>query len=85
MARVALESGAPVIPVGIIGTDLAFPRGARLPRPHAVRIVFGPPIRFAVPPDEAADPTLSRTATDQVMAAIRALSGQQAVEVNPAA
>ncbi len=85
VARVALESGAPVIPVGIIGTDLAFPRGARLPRPHAVRIVFGPPIRFAVPLDKAADPTLSRTATDQVMAAIRTLSGQQAAEVNPAA
>ncbi len=84
VARVALESGAPVIPAGIIGTDLAFPRGARLPRPHAVRIVFGPPIRFDVPVDEAADPSLSRTATDEVMAAIRALSGQQAAEVNPA-
>ena len=85
VARVALESGAPVIPVGIIGTDLAFPRGARLPRPHAVRIVFGPPIRFALPPDTAADPSLSRTATDQVMAAIRALSGQQTAEIDPAA
>jgi len=85
VGRVALESGAPVIPAGIIGTDLAFPRGARLPRPHAVRIVFGPPITFAVPGDEANTPALSRAATDEVMAAIRGLSGQQAAEVDPTA
>lgn len=85
VARVALESGAPVIPAGIIGTDLAFPRGARLPRPRSVRITFGPPIRFAVPSQKARSASLSRTATDQVMAAICALSGQQPAEPAPAA
>jgi 1-acyl-sn-glycerol-3-phosphate acyltransferase len=85
VARVALESGAPVIPAGIIGTDRAFPRGARLPRPHAVQIVFGPPIRFATD-GEAKDPALNRALTDQVMAAIRGLSGQEAAAgINPAA
>jgi 1-acyl-sn-glycerol-3-phosphate acyltransferase len=91
VARVALESGVPVIPAGIIGTDLAFPRGAKLPRPHAVRIAFGPPIRFAASGNESKDPSLNRTVTDQVMAAIGVLSGQQAgrlarppVEHNPA-
>jgi 1-acyl-sn-glycerol-3-phosphate acyltransferase len=85
VGRMALASGAPVIPAGIIGTDHALPRGARLPRPRPVRIAFGPPIRFPVPGDEAAIPSLSRAATDEVMAAIRALSGQQAAEVGPAA
>jgi 1-acyl-sn-glycerol-3-phosphate acyltransferase len=85
VARIALESGAPVIPAGIIGTDRAFPRGAKLPRPHAVRIAFGPPIRFAVPGVEAKDPALNRAVTDQVMAAIRVLSGQETAEVSPAA
>jgi len=85
VARIALESGAPVIPAGIIGTDRAFPRGAKLPRPHAVRIAFGPPVRFAVPGVEAKDPSLNRAVTDQVMAAIRLLSGQEVAEVTPAA
>jgi 1-acyl-sn-glycerol-3-phosphate acyltransferase len=85
VARIALESGAPVIPVGITGTDLAFPRGARLPRPRSVRIAFGPPIRFAVPGDKVRSASLSRTATGQVMVAIRDLSGQRVAEVDPVA
>jgi 1-acyl-sn-glycerol-3-phosphate acyltransferase len=85
VARVAFESGAPVIPVGIIGTDRAFPRGAKLPRPRSVRIAFGPPITFSVPGGKARSASLTRTATDEVMAAIRALSGQQVAEVEPTA
>jgi len=103
VARIAIQAGVPVIPAGITGTDLAFPRGARLPRPRSVHISFGPPIRFAAPQDALArqdaaapqdaaawqdadpalaeagrEPSLSRRATDQVMAAIGALSGQRA-------
>jgi 1-acyl-sn-glycerol-3-phosphate acyltransferase len=85
VARVAFESGAPVIPAGIIGTDRAFPRGAKLPRPRSVRIAFGPPITFAVPDGKARSASLTRTATDEVMAAIRALSGQQVAQVEPTA
>jgi 1-acyl-sn-glycerol-3-phosphate acyltransferase len=85
VARVAFESGAPVIPVGIIGTDLAFPRGARLPRPRSVRILFGPPITLANPDGKVRSASLSRAATDQVMTAIRDLSGQQIAEVESAA
>jgi 1-acyl-sn-glycerol-3-phosphate acyltransferase len=85
VARVAFESGAPVIPVGIIGTDLAFPRGARLPRPRSVRIIFGPPITLANPDGKVRSASLSRTATDQVMTAIRELSGQEVAEVDTAA
>jgi 1-acyl-sn-glycerol-3-phosphate acyltransferase len=86
VARIAMQAGVPVIPAGITGTDLAFPRGARLPRPHAVRITFGPPIMLAALADAAPDPSPSRAATDQVMAAIAALSGQQtAGDIAPAA
>jgi len=97
VARIAIQAGVPVIPAGITGTDLAFPRGARLPRPRSVRIAFGPPISFADPAGGPAPPgsggpapfgsgasvdagvgsSPTRRATDQVMAAIRALSGQQ--------
>jgi len=40
----AARTGAPIIPVGIAGTDRAMPRGAKLPRPVKVRIVIGPAI-----------------------------------------
>lgn len=45
-ARIAIETGAPVIPVGIWGTQHRWPRGEltlRLRR-HRLAIVFGPPI-----------------------------------------
>lgn len=85
VARIAVQAGVPVIPVGVIGTDKAYPRGARLPRPRAVQIVFGAPIVFDAPADAAKDPAFSRSATDRVMAAIRELSGQQTgADVTPA-
>jgi 1-acyl-sn-glycerol-3-phosphate acyltransferase len=77
VARIAIQAAVPVIPAGIVGTDRAFPRGARLPRPRSVEIRFGPPIRFDVPVGTIADSVMSRHATRQVMTAIGALSGQQ--------
>ncbi len=86
VARIAMQAGVPVIPVGISGTDRAFPRGAKLPRPRSVRITFGAPLAFPAPADGVADLSLSRGVTDQVMAAIAELSGQQtAAGVSPAA
>jgi 1-acyl-sn-glycerol-3-phosphate acyltransferase len=86
VARMALASGGPVVPAGITGTDRAFPRGAKLPRPYPVRIAFGPPIRVSAPDGEVKDPAVIRALTDQVMTAIRGLSGQEtAAEINPAA
>ena len=40
----AMAAAAPVVPVTLIGTDRIQPVGARLPRIHRVRIVFGEPI-----------------------------------------
>ena len=83
VARIAIEAGVPVIPAGIVGTNRAFPPGARLPRPRSVQIKFGPSIRFAAPAGTVPDPPVSRRATDEVMGAIQALSGQQ-VSTDPA-
>ncbi len=86
VARIAIQAGVPVIPAGIVGTDLAFPRGSKLPHPHATSITFGKPIRFDIAPEAAKDPAVSRAATDQVMAAIRELSGQHVgADATPAA
>ena len=37
----AARTGAPIVPVGIAGTDRALPRGAKVPRPAKVRMVIG--------------------------------------------
>jgi 1-acyl-sn-glycerol-3-phosphate acyltransferase len=44
---IAARSAAPVIPALHRGTELAFPRGAWLPRPHRITVRFGAPLRFA--------------------------------------
>ncbi len=76
VARIALEAGVPVIPAGISGTDRAFPRGARLPRPLPVRIRFGPPVVLGGAGGDAPDAAGARRATDEVMAAIGRLRGE---------
>jgi 1-acyl-sn-glycerol-3-phosphate acyltransferase len=40
----AMESGAPVVPVTLVGTDRIQPIGARIPRIHRIRVTFHPPV-----------------------------------------
>ena len=40
----SVMSGAPILPVGIGGSERAMPKGVLLPRFHRVRFVFGDPI-----------------------------------------
>jgi len=48
VALLAIRSGATVLPVGISGSDRAWPVGARLPRPGSqITVRFGPPYRPA--------------------------------------
>lgn len=49
-ALLALRSGAPVVPLGIAGTERAWPKGRRVPRPRSIRVVVGDPIE--PPPPE---------------------------------
>ncbi|AGL17790.1 1-acyl-sn-glycerol-3-phosphate acyltransferase [Actinoplanes sp. N902-109] len=71
----ALASGAPVVPVALIGTDRVHPVGTVLPRPGKVTVRFGAPLVFAEPSGPAA--RARREATDAIMAAIATLSGQE--------
>lgn len=74
VAWLAFASGAPVVPVAILGTDRIQPVGVRLPRPGRVTVRFGAPLRFAAATGSAA--RARREATDEIMAAIQGLSGQ---------
>jgi glycerol-3-phosphate dehydrogenase (NAD(P)+) len=62
VGRLALETGAPVVPVAVIGTETVR-RGWRI-RPHKVRIRAGRALRFPRVPD--APPALARAVTDRV-------------------
>jgi 1-acyl-sn-glycerol-3-phosphate acyltransferase len=77
-ARLAVAAGVPLIPVGVTGTDKVQPIGARMPRlgvgPVIVR--FGPPIETAGRSDDRA---ALRELTDELMAEIQKLTGQEYV------
>ena len=75
VARLALQAGVPVIPVGMIGTERVQPIGAKLPRlGPKVEIRFGKPLDFAGRPS---DSSALRAITDEVMAEIQKLTGQE--------
>jgi 1-acyl-sn-glycerol-3-phosphate acyltransferase len=76
----ALNSGAPVIPVAMMGTRKMLPPGAPLPRPTRIEIRIGKPLEFGhlagEPPAKA-----RRVVADEVMRAIGELSGQEYVHL----
>jgi 1-acyl-sn-glycerol-3-phosphate acyltransferase len=77
VAWLAMSSGAPVVPVAVIGTDKLQPVGTRVPRPAKVVISFGTPIDLAGRFDGVPAGRARREATDEIMAAIHAMSGQE--------
>jgi 1-acyl-sn-glycerol-3-phosphate acyltransferase len=77
VARLALRSRAPVVPVGIIGTRQVMPKEAGFPRPWGrVTIRFGAPLIFERHYEEEADRFVLRTVTDEIMYEIMSLSEQ---------
>ncbi|MFZ0383916.1 MAG: 1-acyl-sn-glycerol-3-phosphate acyltransferase, partial [Solirubrobacteraceae bacterium] len=62
VGRLALETGAPVVPIAIIGTE-DIRRGWRI-RPRKVRLRAGPALRF--PMVEQASPALAGAVTDRI-------------------
>lgn len=82
IARLALATGCPIVPVGIIGTDRVQPADAKLPTPfRRVHLRFGHPIRVERYLDRRDDRLVLRQVTDEVMYEIRNLSGQEYVDV----
>jgi 1-acyl-sn-glycerol-3-phosphate acyltransferase len=78
VGHLALTSGAPVVPVGLWGTQDIQPVGSRLPRLADVTVRFGEPLRIDGEYDGVPLGRARRQVTDRVMAAIQALSGQEA-------
>ncbi len=79
-ARLALRSGAPIVPVGLVGTREIQPPDARFPKPfRSVIVRFGQPIAVQRYLDRADDRGVLRQIIDEVMFEIRELSGQDYV------
>ncbi|MDF2573818.1 MAG: 1-acyl-sn-glycerol-3-phosphate acyltransferase [Agromyces sp.] len=76
VAWLALETGATVVPVGLIGTQEIQPVGAKLPRIRPVTVRFGAPLELGRH-GAASSGRARRAATDEVMAAIHELTGQE--------
>jgi len=77
----ALNSGLPVIPVAMSGTDRVLPPGHRVPRMGKIRITVGEPLTFESYRDLPSAARQRRAITDEVMRCIQALSGQEYVPV----
>ena len=82
VAQMALRAGAPIVPVALVGTGEAQPVGQLVPGFRSkIEIRYGAPIglgRWAASPRSA---TARTELTEEVMASIAALSGQQRREV----
>lgn len=83
VARLALQSGARVIPVGLVGTDKVMPKAAKLPRLRGqieVTVRFGKPLDFSRYAGRETDRFVLRSVTDEIMFEIMQLSGQRYID-----
>jgi 1-acyl-sn-glycerol-3-phosphate acyltransferase len=81
LARVALATGAPVIPVAMIDTEKIQPPGKVVPKLMRPGIRIGEPLDFSRYRGMAEDRFILRSITDEVMYAIMKLSGQEYVDM----
>ena len=81
VAWLALNSGLPVIPVAMIGTDRVLPPGRAVPRLGRVEIRIGKPLTFDdfAGAGHEAPGKMRRAIADEVVQAIQQLSGQEYV------
>lgn len=73
VAVLALRSGAPILPVAIIGTHRIFPGRSRMPHRSPVIVRIGPSFSLGHQPDGRLDRAVLADATDRVMREIAAL------------
>ena len=81
VARLAIETGVPVVPVAVLGTDIVAPPGKKFGRYARPRVRFGRPLDFSRYAGLANDRFVLRSATDEIMYEIMRLSGQEYVDV----
>ncbi len=78
--RLALRTGAPVLPVAMIGMFEVLPPGAKLPKIRRVGVRIGQPLDFSRYRGRDTDRFVLRSATDELMYELMILSGQEYVD-----
>ena len=81
IARLALETGVPVIPVAVVGTDVVAPPGKKFGRWTRPHVRFGKPLDFSRYAGLENDRFILRSITDEIMYEIMRLSGQEYVDM----
>ena len=80
VARMALEAGVPVIPVGLRGMFEIQPPGTNMPKFKPVSMTFGKPLDFSRYEGMEGDRFVLRSITDEIMYELMLLSGQEYVD-----
>ncbi len=80
VAKLALSTGVPVIPVAMIGTDKVQPIGKTVPNIRRVGMIIGEPLDFSRYAGMEEDRFVQRSVTDEIMYALMRLSGQEYVD-----
>jgi 1-acyl-sn-glycerol-3-phosphate acyltransferase len=81
VARLALETGVPVIPVAVLGTDVVAPPGKKFGSITRPLVRFGAPLDFSRYQGLEDDRYILRSITDEIMYEIMRLSGQEYVDM----
>jgi 1-acyl-sn-glycerol-3-phosphate acyltransferase len=81
--RVALQGAYAVVPVGVLGTRSINHPGRRGWRRGRVEIRIGAPLDLATWSDSASEPQSWRAATDELMATIQRMTGQEYIDRFP--
>ncbi|GGR59365.1 1-acyl-sn-glycerol-3-phosphate acyltransferase [Nocardioides luteus] len=81
VARLALDTGAPVIPVAVIGTDVIAPPGKKFGKLVHPRVIYGEPLDFSRYEGMSNDRYILRAITDEIVYEILKLSGQEYVDM----
>jgi len=78
--RLALRTGAPLLPVAMVGTFEILPPTATIPRLGRVGVRIGPPLDLSRYAGREHDREALRAATDELMYELMLLSGQEYVD-----
>jgi 1-acyl-sn-glycerol-3-phosphate acyltransferase len=78
IARLAIESGAAIVPIAMFNTAEIQPTGQVVPKVRRVEMIFGEPLYFQ---GDTSDLKYLRQITDEIMEKIQSLSGQEYVDM----
>jgi len=83
IGMLAKRTGAPVVPVGIIGSNIVMPRGKKKRRRHPITVVFGKPFTYAEIAAEYGDREVKEKFSEVLSERIRTLCNENGFQVLP--